>query len=183
MQPNLLIIYDNPPSYRERSFWSSPKEYEDNRLWLIREAHKIISFPALKERVANIYELFVYAFEDIQVFSHPASYFVSDHPAYIKKPLCGLTEFLLISWLSWEEKWSTLWLKDAVRVLAMQFRWFGRLFRFGASVCTGMNCRMFQVRLKMPCVFIPTRTMPAPFSSYMQYLGVAFFYQAVDKPS
>jgi len=92
MQPNLLIIYDNPPSYRERSFWSSPKEYEDNRLWLIREAHKIISFPALKERVANIYELFVYAFEDIQVFSHPASYFVSDHPAYIKKPLCGLID-------------------------------------------------------------------------------------------
>jgi len=87
---NLLIIYDNPPSYCGRSFWSSLKEFEDNRLWLTQEVHRIISFPVIREKVTSVSELFVYAFKDIQVFSYPVSYFVSDHPAYVKQSLYGL---------------------------------------------------------------------------------------------
>lgn len=87
MRLKLMVIYDNPPSYKGRSLWSTPKEFEDNRLWLTQEVHKIISFPAIREKITGLNEVFVYNFEDIGVFSYPASYFVSDHPAHIRYPL------------------------------------------------------------------------------------------------
>ncbi|MBI2121708.1 MAG: hypothetical protein HYT98_01165 [Candidatus Sungbacteria bacterium] len=89
MRLKLMVVYDNPPSYRGRSLWSTPEEFEANRLWLTREVHEIISFPIIREKITGLKEVFVYNFEDIQAFSYPASYFISDYPAYIRYPLCN----------------------------------------------------------------------------------------------